>query len=169
MKLFEVYTTDLFEHKDSKERVGVYSTLLKAREAADKAIDLDIKVIVESFEVDKEDSEVELEVYTAESGLEFKSVETDFLSVEYGDGAVFFFKSDYYEAEHFKMKTKLIQPVINAYIEWCTANNREPEIDYMENEDFIQLSTGKKDHVLYHAEMQNKEELKELFTALNAK
>lgn len=166
MKLFEVYTTDLFERIGDNNRVGVYSTLQKARNVVVAALELDVKVIIQSFEVDKKDSEIKLEVYTTD-GLEYKSVERDSSSIEYGDSAVFFFNSAYYEATQFKMEQKLIQPVIDAYMEWCEVNT-EPEIEYMSNEKFIELSNREIDHVLYHAEMQKKEELKELFAALNA-
>ena len=166
MNVYQVYTTDVWQSTGSRENVGIASNIEIARIFVRSVLSdnyADIKVIIEVCNVDEYGEYSVFEVYDAESGLELKSDDSD---AELGFLTTILLETDYYEGTY-KVERALIDIVINSYMEYMEKNNIEAEIDYMDVDEFLELDTGIIDHVLYHAEMMNNEELRDFYNLLN--
>ena len=166
-KFFRVYNTDIWESRDSEIHNGVYSSFAKARETVKLITEPDQKTIIEELYLDEDDSGAKLVVYDFEYGSEYKNNDTLEELPELGDLAMAYLNSSYYEVTNFKLEKRFISTIIDCYMKWCEENKQELEIDYMEDDEFLELDQGIIDHVLYHAEMICHPDLDELFKELN--
>ncbi len=113
MEIYNVYSTNAWEEKSSREDCGSFSTIFKARGQVEMEIlDKKEKVIIEKVEIDKKGSNVKFEVYSCESGLEEKNEASNLeigmysrnamlvekLNEKYEDEKIDFFGNDEFEA-----------------------------------------------------------------------
>jgi len=164
MKVYCVFNTDMWESRESEDMIGIFSTISMARKCVKSELCEDSKIIINEMIVDEVGSEVKFEVYDFESGLEYKTKSSD---AEYGSLAMVLLSSSYYEVADIAVEARLIPIIIEDYMKWMDKNGQEPEIDYMETDEFLKLSDGEIDHVLYHAELYNGDSLQDFFKLLN--
>jgi hypothetical protein len=164
MKVFGVYTTDMWETRSEDSQKGIFSTVDLARDCVRELQEEDTKVIIETMTIDEVDSGAKLEVYDFVNGLEWNSTNSD---AEVGSLAMVSLYSSYYEVKGFNVEKRLIPIVIEHYMRWCEDNKQEPEIEYMSASEFVDLDDSVINHVLYHAELYKEASLLEFFKALN--
>jgi len=166
MKVYQVYTTNMWQDSDSRENIGIASDVETARVFVRSALDdnsSEFKVVIEVCNVDEYEGYSKFEVYDFQDGLEWKSNESD---AEIGSLSTVLLATDYYEGTY-RVEKALIDVVIDSYMEYMEKNNLEAEIEYMSIDEFLELDTTTIDHVLYHAEMINNEKLRDFYNLLN--
>jgi len=126
--------------------------------------DEDTKVVIEETIIDEVDSGTKLEVYSFESGLEWKS-ETS--NAKIGSMIMVSLSSSYYEVSNLTVLKEDIERVINVYQQEMEKEGEEPEIEYMEVEEFLGLNDAVINHVLYHAELYGDTSLIDFYKRLN--
>lgn len=164
MKVYGVYSTDNWETRTSENYIGIFSTPELARKQVLDNIDSDTKIVIEEIVIDEVDSGAKMEVYSFESGLKFKSISSD---AQYGSFAMATLDSDYYEVKNFSFEKRLIPTIVDSYMKYMQENNLEPEIEYLNDNEFLELDENAMSHVLYHAEIQKNLKLKNFFQRLN--
>ena len=152
MKVFTVYTTDVWETTSSEDTIGIFSTIVLARENVLDSIDEETKVVIKETTLDKIDSNVKMEVYSFKQGLEYKS---DTSKLEIGSQAMAYLSSSYYEIKNKVVLKEDIERVINVYQLEMEHLGAEPEIEYIGVDEFLELSDTQINHILYHAELYN--------------
>jgi len=83
MKVFTVYTTDLWESRISEDAVGIFSTVEKARDCVLSIIEEGTKVAIEEMIIDEVDSGAKLEVYSFDEHIELEW-KSEFSNAQYG-------------------------------------------------------------------------------------
>ncbi len=164
MKVFTVYTTDVWETTSSEDTIGIFSTIELARENVLDNINEETKVVIKETILDKIDSDVKVEVYRFEQGLEWKSETSD---LEIGSKAMVCLSSSYYEIKNKVVLKEDIERVIDVYQLEMENLGTKPEIEYMEVDEFLELSDTQINHVLYHAELYNDVALVDFYKRLN--
>jgi len=80
MKVYQIYTTNVWQDDSSRENIGVASDIETARAFVRSALDdnsSEFKVIIEVCNVDEYEGYSKVEVYDFQDGLEWKSNESD--------------------------------------------------------------------------------------------
>ncbi len=164
MKVFTAYITDVWETGSSENIICVFSTIELARKTVLDNIDEETKVIIKETTLDEIDSDITLEVYSFERGLEYKSETCD---LEINSRAMVYLSSSYYEIKNLVVLREDIERVIDVYQLEMEYSGTKPEIEYMEVDEFLELSDAQINHVLYHAELYKDVSLTEFFKRLN--
>jgi len=165
MKVYTVWTTDIWQTCTSMRQVGVFSTPTKARECIVDYIDEDTKVVINMIEVDTiTTGEIEFEVYSLDSGLEEKDENSD---LEINSKEMVRLTSSYYKIDKLTVYREDIETVINAYFAEMEYLGEEAEIKYMEVDEFLELDDTTINHVLYDAEQHDDLQLKNFFERLH--